>query len=103
MAGSDLKAVLNYITDGMRELHAEDQRMARVLTRVRSSRKVETEDFEALVDAQRVSLRVPANALLMLAGMIEQSAAASGGRAGGTTEQPAHHSSLRFLRGLLRR
>lgn len=103
MAGSDLNAVLNYITDGMRELHAEDQRLARVLARIQSSHKIETEDFEALIDAQRVSLRVPANALLMLAGMIEQSAAAGGTEAGGTTRRPVGRPLLRSLRNMLRR
>lgn len=69
--GVDRAAVLNYLTDSMRVLHAEDQRLRLVLEGVKSRRVVGPADFEALVDAQQTALRIPANMLLMLAALIE--------------------------------
>ena len=67
--GVDRAAVLNYLTDSMRVLHAEDQRLKQVMARVRSTRTIGPDEFEALCDAQSTSLRIPANALLMHDGL----------------------------------
>lgn len=69
--GVDRAAVLNYLTDSMRVLHAEDQRLKQVMARVRSTRTIGPDEFEALCDAQSTSLRIPANALLMLVGLLD--------------------------------
>lgn len=71
MSSVDKSAVLNYLVDSMRTLHAEDQELQRVLRRVQTSRAVGPEEFEALCDAQRMALRIPANALLMLVGLLD--------------------------------
>ena len=64
-------AFLNYLTNSAQTLHAEDQRLRRVLEGVKARRVVAPADFEALIDAQQVALRIPANMLLMLSALIE--------------------------------
>lgn len=71
MAQPDKAALVNYMTTAMQTLHAEDQRLRMVLLEVQRSRVVGAAEFEALVDAQQTALRIPANALLMLASYVE--------------------------------
>jgi len=71
MAGVDTSALINSLTEGMSILHAHDQRLRGILQRVQTTRQVGPTEFEAMLDAQRAALRVPANALLMLAGWLE--------------------------------
>lgn len=81
-------AFLNYLTNSAQTLHAEDQRLRLVLESVKARRAVEPADFEALVDAQQVALRIPANMLLMLASMLEADSLGAPGRAGGARPHP---------------
>jgi len=71
MAGVDTNALINSLTEGMRTLHAHDQKLQAILRRVQTTRKVGPDEFEAILSAQQASLRIPANALLMLAGWLE--------------------------------
>lgn len=72
MAGVDVNALINSLTEGMTVLHTHDQKLQLLLRRIQATRTVSHEDFESLLEAQRAGLRVPANALLMFAGFIEQ-------------------------------
>jgi len=64
-------AFVNYLTSSVQVLHAEDQRLRCVLNDVKRTREVGPVEFEALIDAQQVALRIPANVLLMLSALIE--------------------------------
>lgn len=64
-------AFVNYLTNSVQVLHAEDQRLRCVLNDVKRTREVGPVEFEALIDAQQTALRIPANMLLMLASYIE--------------------------------
>lgn len=88
MAGVDKSAVLNYLTDSMRVLHAEDQALQLALRRVQSTRTVGPDEFEAMCDAQRASLRIPANALLMLMAYLDDAP---------PPPQPEHPSAPPFV------
>lgn len=72
MAQPDKAALVNYLTLAMQTLHAEDQRLRSVLLDVQRNRVVGPVEFEALIDAQQTALRIPASALLMLAGYVEE-------------------------------
>lgn len=67
----DRAALINYLTHSIQTLHAEDQRLEVVLRRVQKAGAFTPGDFEAVIDAQRTSLRIPANSLLMLIGAME--------------------------------
>lgn len=67
----DQLSLINYLTAATQELHAEDQRVAKTLRELEQTGKVTPELFAQLLSAQRVSLRIPANALLMFAAMLE--------------------------------
>lgn len=78
MAGVDTHALINSLTEGMAILHSHDQKLQLILRRVQKTRQVGPDEFEAILDAQRASLRVPANALLMLSGWLEEVAGLDG-------------------------
>lgn len=71
MAQPDRAALINYLTRSVQSLHVEDQRLKLMLLRIKQSQQIGVDDFEAMIDAQQAALRIPANALLMLAGLLE--------------------------------
>lgn len=78
MSGVDRGAAINYLVDSMRVLHAEDQALKRTMARVRETRTIGPDEFEALGSAQSTALRIPANALLMLVGLLDDTGAHTG-------------------------
>ena len=71
MAGVDRASLMNYLARSVTTLHAEDQRLGLVLSRVKTARTISTEDFEALIDAQQTALRGPANVMMMVLSYME--------------------------------